>query len=78
MTEAEARALLEDCDGQGGIERWIAGRPWQAIPGGWSVAGDLRGWRHTLAAAAEEVRVTADPGGGLRPAEWTVAPRTRP
>ena len=31
MTEAEARDLLRRCDGQGGIEAWIAGQRWQVV-----------------------------------------------
>ena len=42
MTEAEARAALAAFDGLGGLERWIAAqRPWEAIPTGWTVPGDL-------------------------------------
>ena len=44
MTEAEARAALAALDGLGGLERWIAEqRPWQAIPTGWTVPGELQG-----------------------------------
>src|SRR3954468_19268748 len=34
MTEADARVLLRDCGGFGGLEAWIAGRGWKAAPGG--------------------------------------------
>jgi hypothetical protein len=34
MTETEARRLLRDCDGFGGMEAWIAEQVWQATPGG--------------------------------------------
>jgi hypothetical protein len=34
VTEAEARAALAAFDGVGGLERWMADRPWQAVPGG--------------------------------------------
>ena len=43
MIEDEARRLLRDCGGFGGLEAWIAEQPWQAAPGGWSVAGRVRG-----------------------------------
>ena len=43
MTEEAARAALAAFDGLGELERWIAGRPWQAIPTGWTVPGDLQG-----------------------------------
>ena len=33
MTEAEARRLLRDWPGDSGLEAWIAGRRWKAIPG---------------------------------------------
>jgi hypothetical protein len=46
VTEAEARAALAAFDSIGGLERWIAAqRPWKAVPGGWTVPGDLQGWR---------------------------------
>jgi hypothetical protein len=41
MTEAEARQMLRDCGGFGGLEAWIAGRRWKAVPGGWVVTGGL-------------------------------------
>jgi hypothetical protein len=37
VTEAEARNLLRDCDGQGGLEAWMAARRWKTAPGGWAV-----------------------------------------
>jgi hypothetical protein len=37
MTEADARVMLRDCGGFGGLEAWIAGRRWRAVPGGWNV-----------------------------------------
>jgi hypothetical protein len=43
MTEADARVLLRDCDGVGGLEAWIAGRCWKTAPGGWTVSGELQG-----------------------------------
>jgi hypothetical protein len=57
VTEAEARALLRDRSGFGGIEAWIAGRRWKTAPGGWLVTGELQGW---------EFRINVV-GGGLRP-----------
>jgi hypothetical protein len=62
VTEAEARAALRAFVGIGDVERWIAGRPWQAAPGGWTVPGELQGWRFRLEVA---------PGGG-EPAVWFV------
>jgi hypothetical protein len=31
MTEADARDLLRDWPGVGGLEAWIAGRRWRAV-----------------------------------------------
>ena len=41
MTEAEARILLRDWPGVGGLEAWIASRRWKTGPGGWAVTGEL-------------------------------------
>jgi hypothetical protein len=43
-TEADARVLLRDCGGFGGLEAWTAGQRWKAVPGGWTVSGELQGW----------------------------------
>ncbi|MBD0273076.1 MAG: hypothetical protein ICV73_14265 [Acetobacteraceae bacterium] len=54
MTEAEARAALAAFDGIGGLERWIADqRPWQPTPTGWTVPGELQGWRFRVEAVPE-------------------------
>jgi hypothetical protein len=49
MTEVDARVLLRDCGGSGGLEAWIVGRRWKAAPGGWTVTGVAwffnRAWR---------------------------------
>ena len=45
MTEAEAKATLAAFDGLGGPERWIAEQPREPAMGGWTVPGDLQGWR---------------------------------
>ena len=45
MTEAEARAALSAFDGVGGLERWTAAQPWEAAQDGWTVPGELHGWR---------------------------------
>ena len=67
-TEAEARATPRAFVGVGDSEPWIAGRPWKAAPGGWTVAGELQGWRFRLEVA---------PGGG-KPAVWFVPRVPRP
>ena len=75
VTEAEARAALRAFVGVGDIEPWIAGRPWQAAPGGWTVAGELQGWRYRLEVMPGGVRVIASTPGGGEPMAWTVPRR---
>jgi hypothetical protein len=75
MTEAQVRNLLRQRYGLGGVERWIAGQPWEAVPGGWAVKPDLEGWRFLVEPVPEGVRITASPGEGGTPAVWTVMPR---
>ncbi len=78
MTEAEARATLAAFDGLGGLERWIAAqRPWQATPTGWTVPGELQGWRFRVGAALGGLRVVASANGG-EPAVWFVPNYMRP
>jgi hypothetical protein len=71
MTEAEARLLLRDCDGFGGMEAWMAGRRWKAMPGGWDVTGELQGWQFLVELVAGGLRVSASASGG-DPAVWVV------
>ena len=56
MTEAEARAALRAFVGVGDVEPWIAAPPWQAAPSGWTVAGELQGWRFRVEPAPGGVR----------------------
>ena len=72
MTEAEARAALRAFVGVGDIEPWIAGRFWKVVAGGWTVAGELQGWRFRLEVMPGEVRIIASTAGGGEPAVWTV------
>ena len=72
MTEPEARALLAAFDGVGGLEAWIAGRRWKATPEGWTVTGELEGWRFGLAQVPGGLHVTATVPGGGAPAVWVV------
>ena len=74
MTEAEARAALDAFDGLGGLERWIAARPLEATPNGWTVPGELQGWRFRVEPAPAGVRVVASANGGA-PAVWFVPGR---
>ncbi len=65
VREDRARVALAAFDGIGGLERWIAGqRPWQAVPVGWTVPGDLQGWRFRVEPAMGGVRVVASAAGG--------------
>jgi hypothetical protein len=59
MTEADARALLRDWPGVGGLEAWIDGRRWNTAPSGWIVipAG---------------LRISASAPGNGDPAVWVV------
>jgi hypothetical protein len=59
-----------------GLERWIAEqRPWEATPGGWTVPGELQGWRFRVEAVPGGVRVVASANGG-EPAVWIVPGRS--
>jgi len=75
VTEAEARAALRAFVSIGDVERWIAGRRWQAVPGGWTVAGELQGWRSRLEVVPGGVNVIAFTAGGGEPAAWFVPGR---
>jgi hypothetical protein len=72
VTEAEARNLLRDCDGQGGLEAWIAARRWKAVPGGWIVAGEFDGWHFRIDVIPGGLRLTAGAPEGGEPAVWIV------
>jgi hypothetical protein len=72
LTEAEVRQLLRDCGGFGGLEAWIAGRRWRAVPGGWIVTGELQGWQFRLdVIPAGGLRISVSASGG-DPAVWIV------
>ena len=76
MTEDQARAALDAFDGVGGLERWIAAqRPWEATSAGWTVPGELQGWRFRLEVMPGGVRVIASTPGGDEPAVWVVPGR---
>ena len=72
MTEAEARDALRTFEGMGDVEPWIAGRPWQTVPGGWAVAGELQGWHFRLEIVPGGLRVSAAAGEEGKPAVWIV------
>jgi hypothetical protein len=59
MTEADARALLRDWPGVGGLEAWIDGRRWNTAPSGWIVI-------------PAELRISASAPGNGDPAVWVV------
>ena len=65
MTETQAHAALAGYDSFDRLEPRIAEQPWMAVPGGWSVAGELQGWRYRLDGMPGGVRVIAPtPDGG--------------
>jgi hypothetical protein len=72
VTEAEARAALRAFVAVGEIEQWIAAQPWEAVPGGWKVLGELHGWRFQVrpspAAQGDHVRARGGAGGLVRSA----------
>jgi hypothetical protein len=71
MTEAEARALLANFEGVGGLENWIAAREWKAAPSGWAVIGELQGLTFRVEVIPTGLRLTATEPG-IRPAVWEV------
>ena len=71
MIEADARALLRDCGGFGGLEAWIAEQPWKVVPGGWTVAGSVRGRSFRLEPFGSGLRITAIAPGGGTPGDWS-------
>jgi hypothetical protein len=73
MSEAEARDLLRDWDGDG-LEAWIASQPWRPTPTGWAVLPDLNGWRFVIEQAPPRLRLRSWPPEAAAPAEWLVGP----
>jgi hypothetical protein len=73
LSEAEARVLLRDCGGFGGLEAWIAGRRWKAAPSGWTVTSESQGWQFRLDVVAGGLRITASAPGDGDPAVWVIA-----
>ena len=72
VTEVEARDLLRDCGGFGGLEAWIAGRRWKAAPGGWIVTGELQGWQFRVDVIPAGLRISASALDDSEPAVWVV------
>jgi hypothetical protein len=72
MTEAEARALLRDYQGVGGLEPWMAVQPWRPAPGGWQLSRELDGWQFRLQPIEDGLRVIASAPGGGAPEVWLV------
>jgi hypothetical protein len=62
--------LLRDCDGFGDLEAWVAGRRWRAVPGGWTVTGELQGWQFRIDVIPAGLRISASAPGGGDPAVW--------
>jgi hypothetical protein len=72
VTEAEARGLLRQFDGAGGVEVWISLQSWQVAPEGWSVTEDLEGWTFSLLVVPGGLLVSASAPDGRAPAVWLV------
>jgi hypothetical protein len=72
VTEAEARDLLRDWPGVGGVEAWIARRRWHVTPDGWTVDGMLQGWRFRVEVVASGLRLSARATDDQAPAVWVV------
>jgi hypothetical protein len=53
------------------LKAWIAGRRWKAVPGGWTVTGELQGWQFRLDIITGGLQITASAPGGA-PAVWIV------
>jgi hypothetical protein len=70
MTEDEARHLLRDCGGFGGLEAWMAEKPWEAASSGWTVAGRVRSRSFRLEPSGSGIRITAMAPGGGTPGDW--------
>ena len=71
MTKDEARRLLRDCGGFGGLKAWIAGRRWKTAPGGWTVTGALQGRHFRVDVIPAGLRISANVPDG-DPAVWVV------
>jgi hypothetical protein len=71
MTEPEVRALLAGFDGVGGLEAWIAGRRWKAVPGGWTVTGELEGYAFRVEVVSVGLQIFAN-ASDVSPAVWQV------
>ena len=74
VMEEETRAALRACVAVGGLERWIAERPWLAAPSGWVVPKPFQGLRFRVEPVASGVCVTAFVDKG-EPAAWIVPGR---
>jgi hypothetical protein len=72
QTDVDARVLLHDCGGFGGLEAWIAGRRWKTAPGGWIVTGELQGWQFRIDLIPAGLRISASAPDGGNPAVWGV------
>ena len=74
MTEAKPAPRCAPSWASATLNPGSPGRPWQAVPDGWTVAGELQGWRFRLETVPGGVRVIASAAGG-EPAVWVVLGR---
>jgi hypothetical protein len=72
MIEAEARDLLRQHDGVGGLEVWLADQPWVSAPNGWQVTRDFDGWRFVIQPIGGGLQLVGTAANGGRPAVWAV------
>ena len=72
MTKAEAREVLRDCGGFGGLEAWIASRRWQAVSGIWIITGELHDRQFRVDIIPGGLRISANAPGGGDPVVWVV------
>jgi len=79
MTEDQARGLLRAVDLAGGLETWIADRPWIPRPSGWAVVSRHEGRRFRIEPVPHDpgslcIVVRPPTGGSVR---WLVSPLKR-
>ena len=74
LHRADARVLLRDYGGFGGLEAWIAEQPWTVVPGGWTAAGRVRGRSFRLELFGNDLRIAAVTPSGRGPGSGQFEP----
>ncbi len=75
MTEVEARSLLRANARYGGLESWIADRPWQPTVAGWTLPADTAGWCFRLMRIPGGLRISSVSPHGGTPEVWHILAR---